>query len=135
MSHLAAYANNYKILKDMINQGIDVNAVDGRTYIANMETPLHIASFNGHSGIVKLLLNHGANASIKNSVNFMQQGEVPLCLARKNSKDDVLTLINSHSNNNSNSQLIPDQKAHTEPAKRVVVPLLTHSEDLVEFNI
>jgi ankyrin repeat protein len=51
----AAYEGNASMVKDMVKQGVNVNAVD-----AEGHTALIFAAFNGHSEILLDLLNAGA---------------------------------------------------------------------------
>ena len=63
--HLATQISSLDIVKNLINNGADINALNNYN-----ETPLHIAVIEGDINIVKFLYENGANIDIKNSLNL-----------------------------------------------------------------
>ena len=64
--HLAAYFGLNDSAKALIQQGIDVNALDGIN-----GNPLHWALIEGHNDMLGSLLDHGANANLeRDQVSF-----------------------------------------------------------------
>jgi len=60
--HKAALAGNVKKVKELIDEGVDVNKLDGRYGC----TALHIAAGGGHLEIVKVLRKAGARIYVEN---------------------------------------------------------------------
>lgn len=54
----AVNANNASLVRQLIEQGVDVNALD-----ANQDAPLVMAAYKGHTDIVRLLLEAGADVT------------------------------------------------------------------------
>ena len=57
---LAVWANQSDIVKWLLDNGADINVLDGMNW-----TPLMIASYLGHTDIVKILKKKGANTDLK----------------------------------------------------------------------
>ena len=56
-----AYNGNLEMVKNLAQNGINVNAKDAKHF-----TPLHLAALKGHLNIVILLLEHGAEVNVMN---------------------------------------------------------------------
>lgn len=54
----AVNANNASLVRQLIEQGVDVNALD-----ANQDAPLVMAAYKGHTDIVRMLLEAGADVT------------------------------------------------------------------------
>ena len=73
-----------KIVKNLLDEGADVNALDGQNHPA-----LFWASFNGHTEVVKNLLKYGADVTIKDN-----RGHTALYWANFNGHKKVVELLN-----------------------------------------
>lgn len=81
--HFAAVGGSMAISTELLNRGVDVDALD-----ANEETPLHFAARAGHSPICDLLLGSGAKID---AVNV--QGMTPLVLAGRANAESACRLL------------------------------------------
>jgi len=75
-----------KIVKNLLDEGADVNALDGQNHPA-----LFWASFNGHAKVVEILLDYGADVTIKDV-----WGHTALYWANFNGHKKVVELLNRH---------------------------------------
>jgi len=57
---MAVVKGHLEVVKLLITQGADVNAVSG-PYSSGWGTPLKIAIYNGHEDIAELLRQHGGH--------------------------------------------------------------------------
>ncbi|MDF2529749.1 MAG: Ankyrin, partial [Gammaproteobacteria bacterium] len=72
--HTAAFAGNAEVVKVLLENGSDPNAVatvpeHAHTHLSDTYTPLHLAVFSGNQAAVSALLEHGAKVEIKNGHN------------------------------------------------------------------
>lgn len=81
--HWAAAGGSYKIVEDLINKDLQVNAKDSYNWV-----PLHYASYFGRLEVVKLLIEKGADINSKTPI-----GETPLYLARLENKSEIVDLL------------------------------------------
>jgi len=91
--HYAANNGSSLLLKNLINQGIDIDAQDNNGW-----TALHFAAQNSHFDVIDLLIENKANINIVD-----KQGNGPLWTASMNAKGDyrgVLSLLKSGANPN-----------------------------------
>ena len=56
-----AHNGNLEVVKDLVQNGINVNAKDAKHF-----TALHLASLKGHLNVVVLLLEYGAEVNVTN---------------------------------------------------------------------
>ena len=56
-----AHNGNLEVVKDLVQNGINVNAKDAKHF-----TALHLASLKGHLDVVVLLLEYGAEVNVTN---------------------------------------------------------------------
>tara|TARA_B110000444_G_scaffold71412_1_gene67207 strand:- start:65 stop:961 length:897 start_codon:yes stop_codon:yes gene_type:complete len=75
-----------KIVKNLLDEGADVNARDGQNHPA-----LFWASFNGHAKVVEILLDYDADVTIKDV-----WGHTALYWANFNGHKKVVELLNRH---------------------------------------
>jgi len=117
--HLAAYMGDLVKIEGFIQEGVDINVLDGHGYaplhyaaqnnqkevielliskgadvnVKNWggETPLHIAVSRGHKDIVELLIAKGADINVKNN-----RGQTPLDIALSRNRKDIAELLRKH---------------------------------------
>jgi len=58
--HLAASEGDVELVKELLEQGLNVNARDMHGL-----TPLHVAALKGHTEVAKVLLEHGADVNAR----------------------------------------------------------------------
>ena len=58
----ACLVRDIKIVKFLVEEGVDIEAKDNRGY-----TPLHFASYHGCTEIIKFLVEEGADIEAKNN--------------------------------------------------------------------
>jgi len=75
-----------KIVKNLLDEGADVNALDGQNHPA-----LFWASFNGHAKVVEILLDYGADVTMEDV-----WGRTSLYWANFNRHKKVVELLNLH---------------------------------------
>ena len=76
---------NTELVKELIDNGVNVNAEDNETFI-----PLHYAVQNEQTEIVKMLLQHGGDAK-----KAERMGMTPFCLAVMRAEEDGGTMARS----------------------------------------
>lgn len=81
--NIASLLGETEIVRQLINQGMDINAVDPDGYSA-----LHRAASKGQNDIIKKILSSGAKVNIKNRL-----GETPLYLAAQAGHVKTLKLL------------------------------------------
>ena len=81
--HLAAYVGDIEKAETLVNDGVDISALDDHGY-----APLHYAARNSQKRTVELLLARGADANVKN-----WSGETPLFVACGRSHTDIAELL------------------------------------------
>lgn len=81
--HVSAYWGLVKIVRILLDKGLDVNIQD--SYGA---TPLHVAARDGHEPVVRLLLDNKADISTENN-----RGETALYWAARNGHKTVVRLL------------------------------------------
>lgn len=106
--HEAAKYGHLECAQLLVNQGLDIEARNGRE-----QTPLHFAAKYGHSHIVKFLLQQGANYEAKDN-----HGLKPIDLAKKNNHSSVCQRLES-------TAKIYD--LHNDPNKRSGQPLVCYA--------
>jgi len=74
--HKAALVGNENTITALVNDGNDVNKLDG-----NFDSPLHIATYYEHLGTVKKLLENGASGNI---TNFYKKTALHVAVSKKN---------------------------------------------------
>ena len=82
--HIAVIRNDYEIAKELIEQGIELNARGDLGH-----TPLHEAASMADIRFVKLLVDAGAD------VFALTEGDLPFTLARYSKKDDICDYLAS----------------------------------------
>ena len=87
--HDACYDNNFQLVKELIENGININEKD-----ENMNTPLHIVSNNNNFKLVKLLIDNGADINDEN-----QYDQTPLFIACNNKCKKIIKYLIEHSLN------------------------------------
>ncbi len=70
----AAESGDEEALRQLLNQGLDVNARDEA-----QNTALHLATKHGHKNIMRLLIEHGADVNAQND-----DASTPLHLTERN---------------------------------------------------
>ncbi|KAH6971456.1 hypothetical protein BKA56DRAFT_494602, partial [Ilyonectria sp. MPI-CAGE-AT-0026] len=81
--HWAASLGNEESAKELLNEGVNINASD-----ANSWTPLTFAVVKGHSNVVKLLLSLGADRNTQDTLKLSPEQWASIC-----SHDDILQLL------------------------------------------
>lgn len=81
--HLAASRGRAEMVKVLIGQGADVNALDTKHF-----TPLHYAARNGYLDVVQLLIDNGANPLAETT-----DGKIALCFAAANGQIQVFSYL------------------------------------------
>ncbi len=79
----AAKSDNSAKLKELTQQGVDINSADD-----NGKTALYWSSSLGHLNAVKFLLDNGANANLRD-----RNKETPLIAAAREGRDQVVTML------------------------------------------
>ena len=82
----AAAADDWVMVKALLDQGVDVNGVDPLDPHRN--TALHAAVDPGHFTVAKLLFTRGANVAAVNA-----HGETPVDIARNKKHEAILVLL------------------------------------------
>ena len=82
--HAAMFQKNIKIVKLLLDYGLDVNAVGPK----NGYTPLHDAVWGNNPEAAKLLLARGAKTNIKN-----KEGQTPLEKAQSEGKAALVKVL------------------------------------------
>ena len=81
--HIAAYMRELAKAEAFIQEGIDINALDGHGYV-----PFHYAVQNGQKQAIELLIAKGADVNVKN-----WGGETPLHIAVSRGHKEVAELL------------------------------------------
>ena len=81
--HIASYMGDLEKAEAFINEGIDINALDGSGY-----APLHYAAQNNQKQSVELLIAKGADVNVKN-----WGGQTPLDIAIDQRYKDIAKLL------------------------------------------
>ncbi len=81
--HWAAAGGSDKIVGDLINKGLQVNATDAYNW-----TPLHYASYFGRIDVANILIEKGADINSKTPL-----GETPLYLAGLENKSEIIDML------------------------------------------
>ena len=84
--HLAAYMGDLAKLEAFIQEGVDINTLDGHGY-----APLHYATQNGQKESAELLIAKGANVNVKN-----WGGQTPLDNAVNRGHTEIAELLRKH---------------------------------------
>jgi ankyrin repeat protein len=84
---VAASANDFKQVQNLLKKGADVNARSGKF----AETALTEASAGGHIDVVRLLLEKGADVNAKNAF-----GQTALKEASQNGHSQIVELLKAH---------------------------------------
>ena len=82
----AAAADDFVMVKALLDQGVDVNGLDPTD--AQRNTALHAAVDPGHFLIAKLLFQRGADIAAKNAA-----AETPVDIARKKNHEAIIVLL------------------------------------------
>jgi len=99
--HLATRTGNIEAVKQHLDAGTDVNAMDF-LFLGTGRTSLHFAANKGHKEIAELLIAKGADVNTKN-----ENGVTPLDLAKRHSK--VADLLRKHGGKTKN-ELVAEGK-------------------------
>jgi len=81
--YIASYMGDLEKAEGFINEGVDINALDGHGY-----APLYYAVQNNQKQSIELLLVNGADVSVKN-----WQGQTPLDIAVSRNRTDIAELL------------------------------------------
>jgi len=81
--HLAAYMGDLAKLEAFIQEGVDINTLDGHGY-----APLHYSAQNGQKEAAELLIAKRANVNVKN-----WDGQTPLYIALSRGHKDIIELL------------------------------------------
>lgn len=81
--NIASLLGEKEIVRQLINQGVDINATD-----PDGNSALHRAASKGQRDIVEQILSFGGNVNVKNRL-----GETPLFLAAKAGHDKTIKLL------------------------------------------
>ena len=84
----AAERDNLEVLKQNINDGVNINATAGK----DGETALHRAATRGKLEAAKLLIEKGADLNLGRA----RDGDTPLDLARKRGHKKIAELLRKH---------------------------------------
>ncbi|WP_353278336.1 ankyrin repeat domain-containing protein [Wolbachia endosymbiont (group B) of Longitarsus flavicornis] len=121
--HLAASVGCTKVVKALIENGADVNAVD-----KHKRTPLHLASWSGHKKVVETLIKNEANVNLVGH----EFEKTPLHLAAENGYTEIVKiLIESDANVNAmdRKKLTPLYFAAKGGHKEAVYALMKNGAD------
>ncbi|GHU13091.1 hypothetical protein FACS189449_07970 [Alphaproteobacteria bacterium] len=112
--HIAVIHNCEEIVKILIDNGADVNAIDG--YLFRKLTPIHYAAINNNTAITKLLIDAGAD------INFQtHEGSSPLIIACcKNNTETAVVLIENGANVNEYYKAHNEYNCHYSPIKYAI---------------
>jgi ankyrin repeat protein len=122
--HIAAYMGDVEIIKDMLDNGVNVNQPCAGGY-----TPLHYAVRAGHESVARLLIAKGAQVNFDDSEDMGRTIDSPLHIAAYEGNVDIVRLLITSGANidaNDNSQSTPLHLAAFKGHKDVVELLLSH---------
>lgn len=84
----AAEAGDIRRVKELIDQGVDVNKPTDEMLGIDHKTPLYLAAINGHTDIVQLLIANGADINLLN-----EYGETTLHKAAEEGNEGAVTML------------------------------------------
>jgi len=82
--HIASYMGDLEKAEAFINEGVDIDALDGR----GLDAPLHYAARNNQKQVIELLTAKGADVNLKN-----RPGQTPLDIAISQGHKDIAELL------------------------------------------